>query len=159
MRQILHPSRETLQLEQVLRALADSTRLHIVRRLAAEGAKGWHELSYPVAKSTLSHHVKVLREAGLLFVEVRQTRRRVGLRYDDIHTRWPGLLESVGAGAPAGRAPRAGAVPARKPSRRPADPAQVRVSSIRYCPYPDPEEADISLPSRFSRSVSMNPMR
>jgi DNA-binding transcriptional ArsR family regulator len=52
-----------------------------------------------VAKSTLSHHLKVLRAAGLTRTREEGTRCFVRLRRDDIATRFPQLLEAVLAAA------------------------------------------------------------
>jgi len=53
-----------------------------------------------MSKSTLSHHLKVLREAGLTVTRVDGTRRMVSLRADDLDARFPGLLRTVVAVAP-----------------------------------------------------------
>jgi DNA-binding transcriptional ArsR family regulator len=49
----------------------------------------------PVSKSTLTHHLKVLREAGLTRTRSEGVQRLVSLRQDDIEGRFPGLLECV----------------------------------------------------------------
>ena len=54
-----------------------------------------------MAKSTLSHHLRVLREAGLTLTEPNGTQRVVSLRRDDLDERFPGLLDAVLAAAPA----------------------------------------------------------
>ena len=48
-----------------------------------------------VSKSTLSHHFKVLREAGVTRTRVNGTHRYVSLRGDELESRFPGLLRSV----------------------------------------------------------------
>jgi DNA-binding transcriptional ArsR family regulator len=48
-----------------------------------------------VAKSTLSHHFKVLREAGITYTRANGTHRLMSLRKDDLEDRFPGLLTSV----------------------------------------------------------------
>jgi DNA-binding transcriptional ArsR family regulator len=48
-----------------------------------------------VAKSTLSHHFKVLREAGITHTRANGTHRLMSLRKDDLEGRFPGLLSSV----------------------------------------------------------------
>ena len=90
------PTREELQLVDVLQALADPVRLQIVRTLdASDGAIACHELGLPVSKSTGSHHLKVLREAGVVTAHVDGTRKYHTLRRDDLEARFPGLLDSV----------------------------------------------------------------
>jgi DNA-binding transcriptional ArsR family regulator len=91
-----YPERDELQLVDVLQALGDPMRLRIVRLLdQAEGAIACNEMGLPVAKSTGSHHLKVLREAGVVRAQVDGTRRYYTLRRDDLESRFPGLLDSV----------------------------------------------------------------
>jgi DNA-binding transcriptional ArsR family regulator len=49
-------------------------------------------LDVPVSKSTLSHHLKVLRDAGLTRARAQGVQRFVSLRTDDIEALYPGLL-------------------------------------------------------------------
>jgi DNA-binding transcriptional ArsR family regulator len=91
-----HPAREDLDLVQVLQALGDPVRLQIVRFLArADGAVACHEIPVPVSKSTGSHHLKALREAGVVEATVDGTRKYHTLRRDDLEARFPGLLDGV----------------------------------------------------------------
>lgn len=53
------------------------------------------DLDVPLSKSTLSHHLKVLREAGVTTTRVEGTRRLMSLRRDDLELRFPGLLDAV----------------------------------------------------------------
>jgi DNA-binding transcriptional ArsR family regulator len=90
------PSVEELDLVEVLQALGDPMRLQIVRLLAsADGPIACHEMGLPVAKSTGSHHLKVLREAGVVTAQVDGTRKYHTLRRGDLEARFPGLLDSV----------------------------------------------------------------
>jgi DNA-binding transcriptional ArsR family regulator len=90
------PSVEELDLVEVLQALGDPVRLQIVRFLAqTDGPIACHEIPVPVSKSTGSHHLKVLREAGVVTAEVDGTRKYHTLRRDDLEARFPGLLDSV----------------------------------------------------------------
>jgi DNA-binding transcriptional ArsR family regulator len=80
----------------ILQALADPARLAMVRRLAACGEPitcGSFDL--PLHKSTLSHHFKVLREAGLIDQRCQGTWRMTSLRRAEIDALYPGLLDSV----------------------------------------------------------------
>lgn len=91
-----YPERDELQLVDVLQALGDPVRLQIVRILdQADGAIACNEMGLPVAKSTGSHHLKVLREAGVVRAQADGTRRYYTLRHDDLERRFPGLLDSV----------------------------------------------------------------
>src|SRR4051794_12749829 len=95
------PSVEELDLVEVLQALGDPVRLQIVRLLAgADEPIACHEMGLPVAKSTGSHHLKVLREAGVVTAQVDGTKRYYTLRTDDLEARFPGLLDSVLRSAP-----------------------------------------------------------
>jgi DNA-binding transcriptional ArsR family regulator len=98
---LAYPERDEIQLVDVLQALGDPVRLQIVRILDnADGAIACHEIPIPVSKSTGSHHLKVLREAGVVKAQVDGTRRYYSLRTDDLEARFPGLLESVLSSAP-----------------------------------------------------------
>ena len=94
--QLAAPARSELDLVEVLQALADPVRLQIVRVLdAADGPIACHEIPIPVGKSTGSHHLKVLREAGVVSAKVDGTRKYHTLRRADLDARFPGLLDSV----------------------------------------------------------------
>ena len=91
-----HPDVAALELVAVLQALADPVRLELVRILDdADGALSCGEIPLSVSKSTGSHHLKVLREAGVIRGLVDGTRRYYTLRRDDLDARFPGLLASV----------------------------------------------------------------
>jgi DNA-binding transcriptional ArsR family regulator len=94
------PAAEELELAAVLHALSDPIRLRIVRDLSERGACNCGTFAVPVAKSTLSHHLRVLREAGLTFTEPSGTQRVVSLRRSDLDARFPGLLDAVLGAAP-----------------------------------------------------------
>ncbi|WP_329135110.1 ArsR/SmtB family transcription factor [Streptomyces sp. NBC_01476] len=94
-----HPETARLELTEVMAALSDPIRLGLVRLLADGAERGWGELRAPVAKSTLSHHLKVLRGAGLTRTREEGTRCYVRLRRDDVAERFPALLDAVIAAA------------------------------------------------------------
>lgn len=92
-----HPDRRELSLTQVLFALSDPERLAIVRQLA-DGPLDMaqcHLSDASTPKSTRSHLMKVLREAGLIRNEPSGRGRRLTLRRDDLDNRFPGLLACV----------------------------------------------------------------
>jgi len=95
MRPYKHPVASELALERVLYALSDSIRLDIVRHLARVEAASCGELDGGRPKSTVSHHFKVLREAGLVFTESTGTMHMNSLRRVDIESRFPGLLAAI----------------------------------------------------------------
>jgi len=91
-----YPERDEIELVEVLAALGDPVRIQIVRILdQANGGIACNEMGLRVAKSTGSHHLRVLREAGVVRAQVEGTRRYYTLRHDDLEARFPGLLESV----------------------------------------------------------------
>ena len=79
----------------MLHALSDPARLEITRRLAAgeEWACGRFDLG--LSKATLSHHFRVLREAGIVKTRVEGRKRLQSLRREDLDACFPGLLEAV----------------------------------------------------------------
>ncbi len=95
MRTVSEPLREELELPNVLHALSDPLRLEIVRELDRATELACGRLSVPISKSTLSHHLKVLRDAGLTETRVEGTQRLVSLRRDDLEARFPNLLGCV----------------------------------------------------------------
>lgn len=97
-----HPAPEDLELTRVLHALADPTRLAIVRTLAGEGEMACGAFpAVQVSPSTLSHHFRVLRQAGVIRQRDDGTRRWSALRRADLDACCPGLLDVVLA-APSG---------------------------------------------------------
>jgi DNA-binding transcriptional ArsR family regulator len=95
------PSVGDLDLVDVLHALGDPVRLQIVRYLAeVEGPVACHEIPIPVTKSTGSHHLRILREAGIAAAHVDGTRKYHTLRHEDLEARFPGLLRAVLRDAP-----------------------------------------------------------
>lgn len=86
---------DTLDLPTVMHALADPIRLGLVRLLSDGEERAWGELDAPIANSTLSYHLKVLRSAGITRTREQGTRCYVRLRSDDLEDRFPGLLTTT----------------------------------------------------------------
>ncbi|MGI8803346.1 MAG: ArsR/SmtB family transcription factor [Solirubrobacteraceae bacterium] len=98
---LLHPAADEIELSAVLHALSDPQRLVIVRALAeSPSARRCGSFHVPVTKSTLTHHFRVLREAGVIDQQEDGTARLNSLRREDLDRRFPGLLDAV-LGAPA----------------------------------------------------------
>jgi DNA-binding transcriptional ArsR family regulator len=96
-----HPTRENLDLGDVLQALSDPNRLQIVRRLAESDAGcACGAFGLELTKSTLTHHFRVLREAGVIRQQAEGTARINTLRREDLDARFPGLLDAVLGAAP-----------------------------------------------------------
>jgi DNA-binding transcriptional ArsR family regulator len=90
------PARDEIRIEQVLQALGDPVRLILVRALAAEPeGVACGAIPLPVTKSTRTHHLRILRDAGVISMRVEATRRITTLRRDDLDARYPGLLDGV----------------------------------------------------------------
>lgn len=99
---IPHPSRGEIELAAVLHALSDPVRLTMVAALAhCDGEPTCGSFDVPVTKSTCTHHFRVLREAGIIRQRQEGTARLNTLRRDDLEARFPGLLETILASAPA----------------------------------------------------------
>ena len=91
-----HPKTEDIEMPAVLHALSDPQRLRIVRVLAADSApRRCGSFDLDITKSTLTHHFRVLREAGVIEQRVEGTARLNSLRRDDLDKRFPGLLDAV----------------------------------------------------------------
>jgi len=97
-----HPAREDIELTAVLHALSDPVRLEIVTALASRpDACPTGMIDVPVAKSTCTHHFRVLREAGVIHQQARGTAKLNMLRREDLDARFPGLLDTILRAAPA----------------------------------------------------------
>ncbi|XUL90114.1 ArsR/SmtB family transcription factor [Streptomyces galilaeus] len=92
------PDVEDIELVKVLQALGDPVRLGLLKVYAtgerfscAPDALGVAHLH----KSTVSHHMRIMREAGLTSTRAVGRNRYVQLRRDDLDARFPGLLDSL----------------------------------------------------------------
>ena len=97
-RQLPHPDLADVELAAVLFALSDPARLDLVRQLATQGPLSVAQCQATgpdVPKSTFSHHLKTLREAGLIRNEPSGRQRTVTLRRAEVDARFPGLLDAV----------------------------------------------------------------
>jgi DNA-binding transcriptional ArsR family regulator len=89
------PDIDEVDITQVLHALADPVRLEIVRGLAERGQCVCSALGLPQSPATISHHMKILRSAGIVATRVEGTSRPSRLRREDLQRRFPGLLDAV----------------------------------------------------------------
>ncbi len=93
------PTREEISLPTVLGALADPARLALLRGLHEVGEAACGSLAITsgldLSKSTVSHHMKVLREAGITRTRFVGTSRLVSVRNEDMEAACPGLLDAV----------------------------------------------------------------
>jgi DNA-binding transcriptional ArsR family regulator len=97
-RELPHPQLADVELPTILFALSDPARLDLVRELAVQGplTVAQCQANDPdVPKSTFSHHLKTLREAGLIRNEPAGRQRTITLRRAELERRFPGLLDAV----------------------------------------------------------------
>ena len=95
-----HPDEEEIVFGSVLSALADPLRRQVIIELAQAPAgteRTCASFGLPVSKATLTHHFRVLREAGLIRQVDRGNTRAATLRREEIDRRLPGLLDLVAA--------------------------------------------------------------
>lgn len=100
MRPYKHPPADQLTLERIFHALSDPARLEIVRHLARVGTATCGELDGGRPKSSMSHHFRILREAGLIQTHTEGASHQNALRLADLDARFPGLLEAILAQQP-----------------------------------------------------------
>jgi DNA-binding transcriptional ArsR family regulator len=101
---VVEPAAEDFQLPRILAALADPNRLAAVRFIARNGeswcAQVMDRAMLPMTKSTFSHHLRILREAGVVTKRIQGARGYTSLRKDDLDRRFPGLIDSIVSAAP-----------------------------------------------------------
>ncbi|QIX97208.1 helix-turn-helix transcriptional regulator [Cedecea sp. FDAARGOS_727] len=90
-----HPEREQIRLENVLFALGNPLRLEIVKSLADGVELSCGALRKDVAKSTMTHHWRVLRDSGVIWQRPQGRENLISLRREDLDARFPGLLETL----------------------------------------------------------------
>jgi DNA-binding transcriptional ArsR family regulator len=95
----IEPAAEDIQLPRVLAALADPHRLAAVRFVASHG-ESWcaqviEQAGLPMTKPTFSHHLRILREAGIITKRIQGAKGYMSLRKADLDRRFPGLVDSV----------------------------------------------------------------
>ena len=95
MKTVVHPRIQDLDLAKLLQALSDPVRLVLVRMLADQRDLSCSVLCLGRPKSSMSHHFKIMIDAGLLRVDVAGNTHLNNLRLEDLERRFPGLLRSV----------------------------------------------------------------
>ena len=98
MRPFVHPKRDDVTLAGVLHALADPARMGVFRTIAAQtDAPVSCKAATPddMPRSTRTHHLRVLREAGLIQTTKKGVEHRNVVREADIHARFPKLLKTI----------------------------------------------------------------
>ncbi|SRR5258708_9190234 len=101
MAKFIHPNLQDVPLENVLHALADTSRLAIVRALDQDCRSNHMGLCCSYAapgglpRATISNHFTVLRNAGLIEGRKEGTKVIYKLRRNELDARFPGLLDAV----------------------------------------------------------------
>ncbi len=100
MKLLIHPAIEDVPVGAILHALADPVRVALYAGIVAEGCERnctalAGELDAPIPKSTLSQHLRILREAGLIKSERHGVEMRNVSRCAEIDAYYPGLLPSI----------------------------------------------------------------
>ena len=101
MRPLYHPSLDEITVQGILYALSDPVRVQIVMELAgADCAKNCSTFlnaggGEPLPKSTLSQHMKVLREAGLIRSERKGVELNNCTRCAELEGRFGGMLQAI----------------------------------------------------------------
>ncbi len=94
-RHFYFPECGSLVLTDIFYALSDPIRLRIVAALADGSEHSCSGNPTDVPKSTLSHHLKVLRETGIILTRAEGTQLFNSLRRADLDKQFPGLLDAV----------------------------------------------------------------
>jgi DNA-binding transcriptional ArsR family regulator len=100
MKPLVHPAVEDIRVEGILHALSDPTRVAIFARIAGSGSSSNCSSFLTVGdkavpKSTLSHHFKALRDAGLIRSERVGVEMQNTSRCAEIEKRFPGLIPAI----------------------------------------------------------------
>ena len=96
---VTEPAAADLELPRVLAALADRHRLATVQYVARTGeswcARVMQDIGLEMSKSTFSHHLRILREAGVVTKRMEGTKSYMCVRKADLDARFPGLIDSI----------------------------------------------------------------
>lgn len=100
MRPLFHPHSDEITVQGILHALSDPVRARIFAELAAadcsKNCATFANLgSRRLAKSTLSQHFKILREAGLIRSERKGVELQNRTRVEDIKKRFGPMIRAI----------------------------------------------------------------
>ncbi len=96
MREKKHPKLEEVELSDLMYALSDPVRIAIVRTIAkAERPLTCGELDAGRPKSSMSHHFKILRDAGIIETRIESKEHFNSLRVVDLEKRFPGIFNAI----------------------------------------------------------------
>lgn len=99
-RTLPEPTIDSFDLTVILSALADPGRRALMTALyhapePIDCAELVRKLALGLSSATVSHHYRILREAGLTRTFTEGRRRIIRVRRDDMEARFPGLLEAI----------------------------------------------------------------
>lgn len=85
---------EDVSLEQVLKAISDPARMSVVYQLLEVPGieKACGDFKHDLTKATFSHHIKILREAGVIALREEGVRNLYSLNKSWLQKNFPGLL-------------------------------------------------------------------
>ncbi len=86
-----HPQPHEIKLENVLFTLGNPIRLALVQH----GEQSCNALRGEIAKSTMTHHWRVLRDSGVIWQRPVGRENMISLRRDCLEQRFPGLLAAL----------------------------------------------------------------
>ncbi|KPC03376.1 ArsR family transcriptional regulator [Pseudomonas syringae pv. maculicola] len=100
MRPLFHPAIEDIEPQIILHALADPNRAAILAKILTTGvvqacANVATLGDRVIPKSSLSNHIRVLREAGLIRSERHGVEMRNHSRFEEVNGRFPGLIAAI----------------------------------------------------------------
>lgn len=91
-----HPHLKDVSIEQIFKALGDPIRLAaVVELMASEGEMACGTFTHNVTKPTFSHHLQILREAGITMTRMEGTKKFVSIRAKELNKQFPGLLDLI----------------------------------------------------------------
>ena len=94
-RPLVTPSESAIDLFAAMAALSLPVRRAIVLSVAGAPGSSCGSADFGISKSALTHHWRVLREAGLIRQDADGARHRNWLRRDELERRFPGFLDLV----------------------------------------------------------------
>lgn len=100
MRPLVHPALEDVTVEGILYALSDPVRASIFMDIASQQCTQNCSTFLTVSdkaipKSTLSQHIRILRENGLIRGERHGVEMRMTSRCQELDERFPGLIPAI----------------------------------------------------------------
>lgn len=92
---ILLIDKSNFKLTDILHALSDEKRLEIIIQLHNKGEQNCADFDYLMPKSTLTHHLKVLRDAGIINLRIEGVRHFYTLELEKLEKNFPNVVSSI----------------------------------------------------------------